>query len=367
MIKMDSRQFAIPASSEIRIAFLDSLRGLAILMVFLFHAFSRWPEVVPYKSQFAEVPIFAFGWLGVQLFFLISGFVIFMTLEKSTGPGNFLKRRWLRLFPAMLICSLIVYATSPIFPFRPAGIMQPRDLLPGLTFIDPNWWRIILGSPQGLIEGAFWSLFVEVKFYILACSLYFLIGGKKLIYVLGAVFLMGHGFSRIPSIAGSPLGGELMSMRQFGWFAAGALFYRYFHEQKPFLIWAALGMSFAAAIAEGGRDMNTGAAGILIACLFASAVCFPFIQRVLSTKPLLLLGVASYPFYLIHENMSVSMIVQLGKAAPWIPSLALPLLPMGIVLTVAYIVAMHMEPSLRKAIRTAGRRIYLTFAPKLTS
>ena len=38
---------------------------------------------------------------------------------------------------------------------RPAGIPTLRDLLPGLTFIEPYWWQLITGKPQGMLEGAF--------------------------------------------------------------------------------------------------------------------------------------------------------------------------------------------------------------------
>jgi peptidoglycan/LPS O-acetylase OafA/YrhL len=366
MMNNDLPQVIALSPSRTRIEFLDALRGIAILIVFLFHSFSRWPEIVPYKNQFADVPVFHFGWLGVQLFFLISGFVIFMTLEKSVGPADFLKRRWLRLFPAMLICSLLVYTTSPLFPLRPAGVIQLRDLLPGLTFMEPLWWGKILGSPQGLIEGAFWSLFVEVKFYIVACFVYFVLGRNKLIFILGIIFLMGYGLEHIPPIAESGLRYELTSMKQFGWFAAGAFFYKYFHERRKILFFYALGISLAAAIAEGEQHMGVGAGvvAILIACFFASAVYFPFMQRMLEIKPLLLMGFVSYPFYLIHENMSVSMIVQLGKAAPWIPSLALPLLPMCVVLAVAYTIAIYIEPTLRTALRAIGQKTLYVPAAK---
>ena len=64
-----------------RLAYLDGMRGVAILLVLLFHAFARWPDLVPYGDQYQSVPLFRVGFIGVNLFFIISGFVILMTLE----------------------------------------------------------------------------------------------------------------------------------------------------------------------------------------------------------------------------------------------------------------------------------------------
>jgi peptidoglycan/LPS O-acetylase OafA/YrhL len=122
--------------------FLDGLRGIAIALVVLFHAFSRWPAFV--GSQYADGWL-AQGCMGVQLFFLISGYVIFMSLERSAGLADFAKRRWLRLFPAMLLATAVVYVTAPLFD-RPGGQPILRDVLPGLLFIEPSWLEAIFGG-----------------------------------------------------------------------------------------------------------------------------------------------------------------------------------------------------------------------------
>src|SRR5690606_10153907 len=95
-----------------RIAFLDGFRGVAIILVVLYHAYVRYPESVPYGDRFTGVILFKEGLLGVQLFFLLSGFVILMTLRKTRSYLEFLKKRWLRLFPAMLIVTVILFPIS---------------------------------------------------------------------------------------------------------------------------------------------------------------------------------------------------------------------------------------------------------------
>ena len=57
-----------------------------------------------------------------------------MTLEKCDSFGDFIYRRWLRLFPAMLIASIIILATAPFLTARPAGQPVLLDTLPGILF-----------------------------------------------------------------------------------------------------------------------------------------------------------------------------------------------------------------------------------------
>lgn len=173
-----------------RIEYLDGLRGVAIALVVLFHAYARWPEHVPYGDRYASV--WGYGFLGVELFFLTSGFVILMTLEKCTGFKDFMVRRWKRLFPAMLVCSVVVFATAGWFSERPAGQPTWASLVPGLLFVEPLWIKWATGYTIVPLEGAFWSLYVEFKFYLIAGAVFFVWGERRLLGVLLALALLGH-------------------------------------------------------------------------------------------------------------------------------------------------------------------------------
>ena len=121
-----------------RIESLDGLRGIAILLVILYHGYYIWYEYLPFGDKYSNVFLFKYGNLGVQLFFLISGFVILMSLEKTSSYLKFLKNRWIRLFPSMFVVSLIIFFTSSFFYERPLGIPPLKSLLPGLVFINPS-------------------------------------------------------------------------------------------------------------------------------------------------------------------------------------------------------------------------------------
>ena len=95
--------FPTSINLEKRIKHIDGLRGVAIIAVFGYHIF-----VINPKNIFLEF-FFFHGDLGVNLFFLISGFVIFNSLNRSLNFLIFIKKRYFRLFPSMLFASLFFF------------------------------------------------------------------------------------------------------------------------------------------------------------------------------------------------------------------------------------------------------------------
>jgi peptidoglycan/LPS O-acetylase OafA/YrhL len=163
---------AVGANGQ-RFAFVDALRGIAALGVAAFHIYHYGPlpelaaTVVPKPLDF----MLHHGWAGVQMFFVISGFVIAYTLRGAritpSYLGNFALRRSLRLDPPYWFTIAFViglYAiTSSLF-----------DIDDGLMDDAPTWDQVlahvfylqnILGY-QNLSAG-FWTLCIEVQFYIL--------------------------------------------------------------------------------------------------------------------------------------------------------------------------------------------------------
>jgi peptidoglycan/LPS O-acetylase OafA/YrhL len=338
-----------------RIAHLDGLRGVAILSVILFHAFARWPDLVPYGDAYGSFPPFSKGWLGVELFFIISGFVILMTLEGCNSFGAFLYRRWLRLFPAMLFCSVLIFVSAPLFPERPAGTPTWPSLLPGLTLVQPWVWHHVVGDFADL-EGAFWSLFVEVKFYLIVGALYFVAGrrmailGVVLLFALSAVLSSGA-ISDVPYAHLVQEVNELSDFRLFGWFAVGALFYDYLQTGNPRTLGAAAAVAVLAAAALPHASIGSKVAAVGVAALFAASFANGRLQRICSHRAMLFVGFVSYPLYLLHENMMVSMIAKLGPVMPRVPGLLLPILPIACLMALSWLVARHVEPRLTRAIK----------------
>ena len=136
---------------------IDVLRGLAALAVVIFHYSGHCVKF------FGDFPFdFKIGARGVELFFLVSGFVIYFTLEKSRGLRDFAFSRFSRLYPVYWGTLTLVVAIDV------------------LVFGTPMWWggyfvnmtmlQKFVGFPD--IDTVFWSLAVELCFYVIMAALF---------------------------------------------------------------------------------------------------------------------------------------------------------------------------------------------------
>jgi peptidoglycan/LPS O-acetylase OafA/YrhL len=353
---------AAAGSTSGRIAYLDGHRGVAILMVALFHAYVRWPDIVPYGSRYSDFALFRYGWLGVDLFFMISGFVILMTLEKCATARIFLYRRWLRLFPGMLLCALLIFLTAGYFHERPLGNAPALSLLPALTFIEPAWWSHVVRMEIKPLEGAFWSLFVEFKFYVFAALLFFWGGRHALIAALLAAFALAIGIEWLDDYTESAyvsLAYEVvdqLSFRYCAWFAAGAAFYVYSRTASKAWFAGATAIAIASCIGSWGLQGATVAA-IVVSLLFAASTASAAIQAVLRNRVLQFFGFVSYPLYLLHQNIMIAMVAKMGIASFTVPMYLYPLLALAMIAFTAWIVAKYGEPFVRNVLTSPMRAV----------
>ena len=345
--------------SSSRIPALDGLRGLAILLVVLFHAYARWPQYIPWATEYKDFPLFKYGNLGVELFFLISGFVIYMTLGKCHSYGEFIFKRWLRLFPAMLISTIAIYLASHFLIERPGGVPKFVDLLVGISFIDTHLFTKIIGASASPIEGSFWSLFVEVKFYLIFGGLYFLTK-RYAIYIFITLFLLNFfytlGIQLHPSFEKAKISFllfDLLSLNYFGWFAIGALiFLAYSKEDRRFIGLSLLLLPPTVYLAA-GLNLGVAIACVLIYLAFIFSLFSQTGSKIATSKPFLFIGFISYPLYLIHESSMVAFTIKVHNQFPSMPSILTPLPGIILLVITAYLIAKYAEPSLRKTILLA--------------
>ena len=193
---MTSPSDADSASVEERVYFpgLDGLRALAIAMVYLFHdteldllwCLTSWvsvplamladpllamlglPEISLRVQAALTRPFRANGWVGVQVFFALSGFLITTLLLRErerfvrVDLRAFWVRRALRIWP---LYYLIVAVGFVAIPWARGGMSQPAGLWAYLGFLA-NWWMIAWSPPPFDALSVLWSVCVEEQFYL---------------------------------------------------------------------------------------------------------------------------------------------------------------------------------------------------------
>lgn len=151
-----------------RIATIDGLRGIAIVLVVWFHVWQiGWQGAVVPGINLSLQPLAETGFLGVALFFFISGFVLLLPYAQAHLSGeapptwrHFFGRRFLKIVPSYVLCiTIVLIFTPPVY----AGVLDAvRDIGFHLLFIH-NWFGVTNAS----IDGVMWSLGVEIQFYVL--------------------------------------------------------------------------------------------------------------------------------------------------------------------------------------------------------
>jgi peptidoglycan/LPS O-acetylase OafA/YrhL len=165
---------------------LDGLRFHAFVLVFFFHALQR--------SRWGNLPFIRFGYLGVPIFFVLSGFLIggiLLDLKAKQQPGyglaaklkTFYIRRALRIFPVYYLFIGILALLLTL-----SGRQDPiaRDSFVWHLSYLTNFRSFVVGMNQ-VHEGHFWSLAVEEHFYLLAPLVVLLVSPRALVRLLVGV------------------------------------------------------------------------------------------------------------------------------------------------------------------------------------
>lgn len=313
---------------------MDSFRFIAITGVLLYHFTYRWSvpstggRVCPYGQYFGN--IFRLGSLGPHFFFIISGFVITLTLEKTKTPGAFAKARFLRLFPALLLCTLLTFLigialdNDAIFP----AAFPIRNFLPSLTLVSPSVWNLLNIHGLGWINGSYWSLWTELQFYALSGLVYFL---NKKRYLRNMLWLT-LGLCCTRSIPGLKTVAEAFNITFFiPLFMMGILFYQLYQirhgkpasvirlSKQPLILTLLLFLYLSAY----SPDYQTVIAYACMIVLFLLMIYRKSFLFFLDNRFLVRIGVISYTIYLIHENVGILLIHTyggyLGKYSPLSP------------------------------------------------
>ncbi|MFG3096151.1 acyltransferase family protein [Streptomyces sp. NPDC048202] len=302
-----------------RLAALDGLRFLAAVAVVLFHFTGQTPGTMrqiwgrPFEAIFPDSHGYlAYGRLGVDLFFLISGFVICMSAW-GRSPRQFFISRVTRLYPmywiGVLVSAFVIYTFD-----TPLGHPNPREVFANLTMLQ---------KPLGVanLDSVYWTLWPELCFYLT----FSIVVWMGLTYTRVVVFC---GIWTVAAVlapaAHLPLMTVLVNPTSAPFFIAGMAFYLMYRFRATPLLWGIVLMSWLLAMhfilaPHGGRlDWHTwhpwrGWLVLVITGFFAliAVIALGWTSRI-QWRWLSVAGTLTFPLYLLHDVIGVTVVHHFG-------------------------------------------------------
>ncbi len=345
-----------------RLAVVDGLRLLAALAVALYHYTVSWridghsmpAELLPRLS-----PVAIYGFLGVELFFLISGFVICMS-SWGRGLGGYAASRAGRLYPAYWACVLItavVVVWAPVTGGVPVSTRPgPLDVLVNLTMLQEPF-----GVPS--VDTVYWTLWVELRFYLL----FAIVVGRGLTYRRAVLFCAVWLAAAIaaPGLH-SPLLDAVVMPGWAPYFVAGIAFYlvhRFGPSPLPLALAGVCWLVSLAHVMDRIADVHPGfavqpwPAPVLVTLFYAVllAVALRWTDRI-GWAWLTVAGALTYPFYLLHQRIGYSILRRTSVSVA-VPVWAQIAGTVAVLLAAAWLVHRFVErpfgPRLRRAVTRA--------------
>jgi peptidoglycan/LPS O-acetylase OafA/YrhL len=289
-----------------RFAELDGLRGIAAFWVVLYHYVYRYESAFDverdlwFKVAISGVPERALGDLPVYLFFMISGFVIFMTVERCATGLDFAVSRFARLFPAYWTGVALTFSVLSLWPLLDVEIAMSTFAV-NLTMLQGYFYL-----PH--VDGVYWSLQIELGFYF--CAFLVLVSSLQsqarplclfwLALAYFAWYLPDLVYDRVEM---------LLALRYAEFFIAGITFYHL--RQGTFKSADAVTLVGCALLIVFRRDPGVALVCVLFLGVFALAVLDKL--RMLASRPLIWLGAVSYSLYLTHQMIGYRIISALDS------------------------------------------------------
>ncbi|MFB6675636.1 acyltransferase family protein [Streptomyces sp. NPDC056390] len=352
-----------------RLRALDGLRLIAALMVAAYHYGGRDGEVsqawgTSPKVQFPSLhQWFAYGCLGVQIFFVISGFVICMS-----GWGkplrSFFASRASRLLPSYWAAVILVTAVFAL-PVVAYEAVSPSDALLNLTMLQ---------QPLGVdrVLGVCWTLWAEVRFYALFALCVVLPGAnRRRIVLFCAVWTLA---AAITQASGEPALKVILMPEYAPYFIGGVGLYLLHLDRRDMTAWGIvlvswlIGQHYAVAALWHAPNPHffsyrgSGSIVLIVTLGFVAvgAIALGLLNRV-DWRWLTVAGALTYPFYLVHEHLGWVTIEVLHRRLG-LPSAVTFTLTVAAMLTLAWLLNRFVEkplaPFLRKHLNPTSARIH---------
>jgi peptidoglycan/LPS O-acetylase OafA/YrhL len=285
---------------------LQGLRGIAVLAVVFYHCHPRFAGTWFYNTSL-------WGWVGVNLFFVLSGFLITsILLESSSKPRyfrNFYGRRVLRIWPVYLLVIAVVYLEAPWF-------IGPSI---GEAIRTAPWWAYFLflqnlfhlAMPPAL--GPTWSLAIEEQYYFLWAPMVRMLRRPWMLASLLAAVIVLSPVTRHTHYRWLTPTHTLMHLDGIAWGSLLALGLHTVHLSRRTWVLLGLaglagGLAATATIAGGTAFLDSALAiafaGAMLASIAGTGARTP-INAALARGPLAFYGRISYGLYMIHISVFI--------------------------------------------------------------
>jgi peptidoglycan/LPS O-acetylase OafA/YrhL len=300
-----------------RLEALDGLRFLAALSVVAYH-FTAMDRVWwrPAETVFPDQP-FTYGWLGVHLFFLISGFVICLSAWDRT-VGEFLTSRAVRLYPAYWLSVVVAVVAATFWPFL------VRDVSVESTLVNLTMFQEGVGVAP--LNEVYWTLWAELRFYLIF-SLVVWWGLNYQRVVTFCVVWLGLVTVAKAVVPDGTIVHTVLMTDYAPLFTGGIGFYLLYRFGPARTSWAIVAVSFLLAVpaarfrasmaADPGQVVAQWPAVVLLAVCFllVGAVALGWLSWVRG-RWVVALGATTYPLYLLHLDIGGAVLNRLQWTVP---------------------------------------------------
>ena len=290
-----------------RIPQLDAVRGLAILVVILHNQSGKYPSL--HLSR-----VFANGWMGVDLFFVLSGFLITGILLDTKGSEGWLKafyiRRCLRIWPLYFAVILFMFVAVPwLIPVQGHAVFERSSPWWSFTLFVQNFFVPHLSGAAGPL-GTTWSLAIEEQFYLVWPWVVRYCSAKQLrgiafsvicVSPLVRVFLLDRGVDLYTNtfcrLDGLMAGALMASVTRSPGFVPS----KFVRRAEITFVVAALMAFVLQAVHLSWMVYSMSAMASLSLVYLAVYSKEAWLQRVLRSRFLIYTGTISYGLYLLHK------------------------------------------------------------------
>lgn len=345
-------------STPKRLLELDALRGITVLLVVIFHLTMNDGQIRHWTK---------FGVTGVDLFFVISGFVILLTLERINHWQDFVISRFSRLYPTYWFC---VTFTTVLVILKHIVLKEPLGGLPTQYLANMTMFQSYFRMAN--IDGPYWTMTIEMLFYLFMFAIFLLkkldkiefIGSITLIPVIAYHLLLNTKYQPLHQT----IGNLIPLINHFPLFLSGIIFYRIVSRKATFIRYLIIVFCFNLQYVlffDGGSSnlfISHTDYGFMLAFYLTIFILYAndnlnFIVNDFT----LFFGKISYGLYLIHQFLGVEVIIPVFTKyfhANFLVSAILIAFPSVVV--IAFLINKYIEKPAMVRIRGVYKKYQLT-------